>query len=173
MPTSDLWPPRVLLPRCTTVLEGCPHTPHSTADMRLWQLPASRRAGAAQLPRRRALSAAAAGPRAQDIAAPQAIAPFTLALAEGILAQDRTSLSRAITLIESTTLKDGVQSRLLLQHLHAALVGRGKRVESFRIGLCGPPGVGKSSLVETLGKWLLAGEDNPSGDRTPAVSTTA
>ena len=28
-----------------------------------------------------------------------------------------------------------------------------------RLGLCGPPGVGKSSLVETLGTWLLNGED--------------
>lgn len=132
---------------------------------RLWRLPATR--AALQPPRchHRALSAAAA-------AAP-ALSPLNLKLAEGVLARDRTSLSRAITLIESTTQKDGVQSRLLLQHLHAALVGRGKKTESFRIGLCGPPGVGKSSLVETLGKWLLAGEDDPSATEEHRVAVLA
>jgi LAO/AO transport system kinase len=58
---------------------------------------------------------------------------------------------------------DAAQSRLLLQHLHTHFVGVGTKPEAFRIGLCGPPGVGKSSLVETLGKWLLAGEDGETG----------
>ena len=92
-------------------------------------------------------------------AAPLALAPATRKLADGILAGDRVSLSRAITLVESTAARDAAQSRLLLQHLHAVFVGQGTHPEAFRIGLCGPPGVGKSSLVETLGKWLLAGED--------------
>ncbi len=87
------------------------------------------------------------------------LAPATKKLADGLLAGDRRSLSRAITLIESTTVSDATQSRLLLQHLHVHFVGVGRKPEAFRIGMCGPPGVGKSSLVETLGKWLLAGGD--------------
>jgi LAO/AO transport system kinase len=128
--------------------------------LRQRRLPAPRWALAAAHGRRRLSSAAVA---------PPALAPTTQALAEGILSGDRVSLSRAITLIESTTARDAAQSRLLLQHLHTTFVGRGSKPEAFRIGLCGPPGVGKSSLVETLGKWLLAGEDGASIDHRVAV----
>ena len=124
-----------------------------------------------RLPPCRAL---AAGP-----SPPPTLSPATAALAEGILASDRTSLSKAITLVESTRPQDGAQSRLLLQHLHSQLSARGAGpafrcatltpaapcwlfpadAAGVRLGLCGPPGVGKSSLVETLGTWLLNGED--------------
>ena len=70
-------------------------------------------------------------------APPPTLSPATAALAEGILASDRTSLSKAITLIESTRPQDGAQSRLLLQHLHSQLSARGAG-PAFRCALHPP-----------------------------------
>ena len=49
------------------------------------------------------------------------------------------------------------QAAALLRILQADVVGRGDRV--FRIGVSGPPGAGKSTLIESLGCAMLdAGE---------------
>ena len=74
----------------------------------------------------------------------------TWKLVEGVLQRDRVSLSRAITLVESSLPSDTVQARLMLQSLHKTLREKspdGSPPNTFRLGLCGPPGVGKSTLI--------------------------
>ena len=65
-----------------------------------------------------------------------------------ILLSDRLALSKAITLIESTKLKDRSKSEKLIKKLYK------KSGKSLRIGVSGPPGVGKSTFIETLGIFL-------------------
>lgn len=69
--------------------------------------------------------------------------------ARGVLACERATLGRAITLIESSSSNDRADAaqllRLLLPHTGSAC----------RIGISGAPGTGKSSLIETLGCELL------------------
>jgi LAO/AO transport system kinase len=62
---------------------------------------------------------------------------------------DRKSLARAITLIESTRPDDRPAAEALLDRL-APHTGR-----AVRVGLTGPPGVGKSTLIESLGNHLI------------------
>ncbi len=62
---------------------------------------------------------------------------------------DISSLSRAITLIESTNQNDLEQAGKLLQ---LALPYSGK---SFRLGITGVPGVGKSTFIEALGQHSI------------------
>jgi LAO/AO transport system kinase len=69
---------------------------------------------------------------------------------EGILKGDFNALSRGITLIESTVLKDKKQGQQLIQ---LCLPHSGK---SFRIGVTGVPGVGKSTFIEHFGLNYLA-----------------
>ena len=61
---------------------------------------------------------------------------------------DRLALSKSITLIESKKLKDKNKSEKLLKKLYK------KSGKSLRIGVSGPPGVGKSTFIETLGIFL-------------------
>jgi LAO/AO transport system kinase len=70
-------------------------------------------------------------------------------LATGVRAGDRRSLARAITLVESRREED---QRLALELQHELLPGH---VRGMRVGVSGPPGVGKSSLLESLGMHLL------------------
>jgi LAO/AO transport system kinase len=67
---------------------------------------------------------------------------------EGVLRGDRTILSRAITLIESTHLED---ENLAQDVLERCLPHSGN---SIRVGITGVPGVGKSSVIEVLGTFL-------------------
>ena len=67
---------------------------------------------------------------------------------EGILAGERTILARAITLVESSRASD----RLLAEQIvEDCLPHCGN---SIRVGITGIPGAGKSSLIETLGRYL-------------------
>ena len=68
---------------------------------------------------------------------------------EGILQGDRLILSKAITLLESTRKED---QDLANEVLNACLPHAGK---SFRLGITGVPGVGKSTFIEVLGKLLI------------------
>jgi LAO/AO transport system kinase len=68
---------------------------------------------------------------------------------EGVLAGDRVVLSRAMTLVESTLPADREQAHELLD---ACLPHTGR---SFRLGITGVPGVGKSTFIETFGLLLL------------------
>jgi len=63
---------------------------------------------------------------------------------------NRRALSKAITLIESTRGEDRQPAQHLLQ---AAMPHTGK---SWRIGVSGVPGVGKSTFIESLGMLLIA-----------------
>jgi LAO/AO transport system kinase len=69
-------------------------------------------------------------------------------LAEAVRAGDRTVLSRAITLIESKRADHRGAAAALTQTL---LRATGKAV---RVGITGPPGVGKSTLIDALGSTL-------------------
>ena len=74
--------------------------------------------------------------------------PATKELIKGILNKDKTALSRAITLVESTTQKHQNQARKIIEAClpHAN--------NSIRIGITGVPGVGKSTFIEQFGKLL-------------------
>lgn len=74
----------------------------------------------------------------------------TEALADAVLAGDRRALARAITLVESGRADHRRAATLLIDR-----VGRAGR-QALRIGLSGPPGVGKSSFIEAFG-LMLAG----------------
>ena len=62
---------------------------------------------------------------------------------------DRRTLARAITLLESTKDSDRILAQKLL---NLALPYSGK---SFRLGITGVPGVGKSSFIEAIGQYLI------------------
>lgn len=72
------------------------------------------------------------------------------ALAASIKQGDRTALARAITLIESKRRDHQVLAQELLQLLISATGN------AHRIGITGVPGVGKSTLIDTLGSNLTA-----------------
>jgi LAO/AO transport system kinase len=83
-------------------------------------------------------SAGAAGPAT----------PGTEALAEAVRSGDRTELSRAITLVESTRPDRREQAQELLLRL---LPDAGR---ALHVGITGIPGVGKSTTIEALGTML-------------------
>jgi GTPase len=71
--------------------------------------------------------------------------PAVETLAAGVLAGERRTLARAITLIESSRREHQFQAGALLE---ALLPHTGR---SLRLGVSGAPGVGKSTLLEALG----------------------
>ncbi|NND91768.1 MAG: methylmalonyl Co-A mutase-associated GTPase MeaB [Granulosicoccus sp.] len=71
------------------------------------------------------------------------------ALAAGVLARERATLARAITLTESTLASHQVLAQEVLQRL---LPRTGK---AMRVGISGVPGVGKSTFIESLGLRLI------------------
>ncbi len=68
---------------------------------------------------------------------------------DGILRGDRVLLSRAITIIESNLESDKLLAKDIIQ---AILPHSGN---SIRIGITGVPGVGKSTFIESFGKYLI------------------
>jgi LAO/AO transport system kinase len=74
------------------------------------------------------------------------------ALLDGIRNGKRTSVSRAITLVESQRADHRVAARELLTELTG--LDRLDRQGSVRVGISGVPGVGKSTFIETLGGQL-------------------
>lgn len=69
-------------------------------------------------------------------------------LVQGIKKGDRSALSRAITLVESSRTEHQHAAQEIVE---ACLPLAGK---SVRIGITGVPGVGKSTFIEALGKYL-------------------
>ncbi|GJP36898.1 hypothetical protein CLOM_g21360 [Closterium sp. NIES-68] len=81
-------------------------------------------------------------------------------LADDVLGGNLHALSRAITLCESVRDSHRPQAAALLQHVLEAVRSRRAQAEIangagnggiFKIGITGPPGAGKSSLIERLG----------------------
>jgi LAO/AO transport system kinase len=72
-------------------------------------------------------------------------------LVQGIIHKNRRYLSRAITLVESTH----TAHKQMAGELNSTLTGMKKLSHSKRIGITGPPGVGKSSFIEAFGLFLL------------------
>jgi GTPase len=67
----------------------------------------------------------------------------------GVVAADRATLGRAITLVESSRPDHQEQTQELLTRLLHVSGG------AHRIGVSGVPGAGKSTLIDTLGTWLV------------------
>jgi LAO/AO transport system kinase len=76
--------------------------------------------------------------------------PDVPALAKGVLDGSRTTLARAITLVESHRPEHRAAAQELLLELLPRAGG------AHRVGISGVPGVGKSTFVETLGTRLTA-----------------
>jgi LAO/AO transport system kinase len=75
--------------------------------------------------------------------------PDVDALVAGIRDGQRSAVSRAITLVESSRADHRVAARELLTEL-------GSTAGSTRVGISGVPGVGKSTFIEALGTSLTA-----------------
>jgi LAO/AO transport system kinase len=70
-------------------------------------------------------------------------------VARAIRGGDRRALARAITQIESTRDSDRQRGQSVLEALVA------DSGNAFRVGITGPPGVGKSTFIEALGLRLI------------------
>lgn len=68
---------------------------------------------------------------------------------EGIRAGDRTVLSQAITLIESSRQEHQERAQKIIERCLP------KTGDSIRIGITGVPGVGKSTFIEALGNHII------------------
>lgn len=68
---------------------------------------------------------------------------------DSIRSGNRRSLSKAITLVESDAPQDKLQAKKLLQNIGP------NHNTCLKIGVSGPPGAGKSSLIESFGLFLL------------------
>lgn len=76
--------------------------------------------------------------------------PSVKQLIENLIKNNKTALSRAITLVESTAPKHQTKAKEIID---ACLPFANK---SIRIGITGVPGVGKSTFIEQFGKLLVA-----------------
>lgn len=72
------------------------------------------------------------------------------ALAELIRKQDRSAISRAITLVESSRTDHRLAARELMKQLTS------RENKAVRVGISGVPGVGKSTFIESLGTFLTS-----------------
>ena len=72
-------------------------------------------------------------------------------MAAGVRGGDRAAIGRAITLAESQRAADAETAQALLAELLPDSGG------ALRVGITGVPGVGKSTLIETLGTGLTGG----------------
>jgi LAO/AO transport system kinase len=70
-------------------------------------------------------------------------------IVDGDPAVQRRAMAKAITLLESTRADHRTQADELLTGLLS------RSCDSFRIGISGVPGVGKSTFIETLGLFLI------------------
>ncbi|KFM72415.1 Methylmalonic aciduria type A-like protein, mitochondrial, partial [Stegodyphus mimosarum] len=81
-------------------------------------------------------------------------------LLEGLRHGDRSALACAITLVESQNQQKVAAAQYLLSLVLKDARKRysflGQKALSFRVGLTGPPGAGKSTFIETLGKLLTS-----------------
>ena len=97
-----------------------------------------------------------------------------ISLAEQLMSGNRYALAKGITLVESTVMKHQVEAERMLMHvLHKEsqkllgnkgrsvgvsknqFFGRKDELRSFRLGISGPPGAGKSTFIEAFGLYLI------------------
>ncbi|AFL81663.1 methylmalonyl-CoA mutase metallochaperone MeaB [Aequorivita sublithincola DSM 14238] len=71
-------------------------------------------------------------------------------LVSGILNQNQTALSQAITIIESRAQKHQQQAKEIIERCLP------RSNKSIRIGITGVPGAGKSTFIESFGKLLVS-----------------
>lgn len=69
---------------------------------------------------------------------------------DGVLSGDRILLSKAITLVESTLPEDNALAEEVLSKV-IPFTGN-----SYRIGITGVPGVGKSTFIDSFGKYVTS-----------------
>ena len=70
-----------------------------------------------------------------------------------IVSGDRKAIATAITLVESTKHEDQDSTNHLLTLLES------RQNQSIRIGISGPPGVGKSTFIEAIGHSVLESDE--------------
>jgi LAO/AO transport system kinase len=75
-------------------------------------------------------------------------------LFQRICQQERGALSAGITLIESSRPADRIEANKLLQ------LCLSQKKQAWRIGITGVPGVGKSTLIESFGNFVLQHKQN-------------
>mmetsp|Transcript_33799 Transcript_33799/g.58919 ORF Transcript_33799/g.58919 Transcript_33799/m.58919 type:complete len:323 (-) Transcript_33799:52-1020(-) len=75
-------------------------------------------------------------------------------LAHMVLAGDRLALAKAITLVESSLAEHREEATALLNELTI-------RDDTLRVGICGTPGAGKSTLINRLGMHVLSTGSKP------------
>lgn len=80
-------------------------------------------------------------------------------LKKRLAAGDRSALAESITLVESRHPTKKAQAEYLLAEVLTSAKRRydkrGAGSLSFRVGITGSPGVGKSSFIEVFGKYLI------------------
>lgn len=84
----------------------------------------------------------------QNAMAKRKLQPSATDLIDGILAKNKTALSRAITLVESTNPDHLAKATAVIK----GCLPYANR--SIRIGITGVPGVGKSTFIEAFGTYL-------------------
>ncbi|ELR19704.1 LAO/AO transport system ATPase [Acanthamoeba castellanii str. Neff] len=89
------------------------------------------------------------------------------ALAGRVMRGERRAVAQAVTLVESSRHRDRRTAEALLARLAAATaaptsssscLSRHPTTSTFRVGISGPPGVGKSTFIEALGMRLVERE---------------
>ena len=70
-------------------------------------------------------------------------------LSDRIIAGERAAIAKAITLVESSREEDIIQSHELISEL---IKSPG---HAIRVGFSGPPGVGKSTFIESFGSYIV------------------
>ena len=78
------------------------------------------------------------------------MSPSSKDLVSQIEQGDPVALARAITLVESQKVEHWQQAKELLRQL------KNQKKHCYRIGISGPPGVGKSTFIESFGQKLIA-----------------
>ena len=72
-----------------------------------------------------------------------------MTLKDRIIAGERAAIAKAITLVESSREEDIIQSHELISEL---IKSPG---HAIRVGFSGPPGVGKSTFIESFGSYIV------------------
>ena len=86
--------------------------------------------------------------------------PTVKRLLRGLRNGERAALAESITLVETSHPRKKLLAKELLTHVlkdaKTVLDKKGVKSLSFRLGLSGPPGAGKSTFIETFGKYLTS-----------------